>query len=52
MLPHSIAIYPYIICHYANTWTDIIKLKKHPDKEKSEWIISESLHNFSEHFNK
>lgn len=37
---------------YANTWTDIIKLEKHPDKEKSEWIISESLHNFSEHFNK
>jgi hypothetical protein len=37
---------------YANTWTDIIRLDKHPDKEKSEWIISESLHNFSEHFNK
>jgi putrescine aminotransferase len=37
---------------YANTWIDIIKNSKHPDKEQSEWIISESLHNFSEHFNK
>jgi hypothetical protein len=37
---------------YANTWTDIIRLDKHPDKKKSEWIISESLHNFAEHFNK
>lgn len=37
---------------YAKTWIDIIKNKNHPDKELSEWIISESLENFSEHFNK
>ncbi|MFZ2255388.1 MAG: hypothetical protein WAW59_04710 [Patescibacteria group bacterium] len=37
---------------YANTWIDIIKNPKHPNKQKSEWIISESLHNFAEHFNK
>lgn len=37
---------------YAKTWIDIIKNKKRPDKELSEWIITESLENFSEHFNK
>jgi hypothetical protein len=38
--------------NYANTWIDIIKNPEHPNQEKSEWIISESLHNFAEHFNK
>jgi putrescine aminotransferase len=37
---------------YSSTWIDIIKLQKHPDKEKSEWMISESLYNFAEYFNK
>lgn len=37
---------------YSSTWIDIIKLKKHPDTKKAEWMISESLHNFAEHFNK
>jgi hypothetical protein len=37
---------------YANTWIDIIKQKKKPDQKQGEWIIKESLHNFSEHFNK
>lgn len=37
---------------YAETWIDIIKSKKRPDTKKSEWIITESLHNFAEHFNK
>ena len=37
---------------YSATWIDIIKLKKHPDKKKAEWMINESLHNFAEHFNK
>jgi hypothetical protein len=37
---------------YANTWIEIIKLDANPDKKKSEWIISESLHNFAEYFNK
>lgn len=37
---------------YAKTWIDIIKHKNRPDKELSEWIISESLENFSQHFNK
>lgn len=37
---------------YAKTWIDIIKYKKRPDRELSEWIITESLENFAEHFNK
>ncbi len=37
---------------YAKTWIDIIKHKKRPDRELSEWIITESLENFAEHFNK
>ena len=37
---------------YAKKWTGIIKHKKRPDTELAEWIISESLENFSEHFNK
>lgn len=37
---------------YSTTWIDIIKQKKRPNKKQWEWIISESLHNFSEHFNK
>ncbi len=37
---------------YSTTWIDIIKQKKKPNKKQGEWIISESLHNFSEHFNK
>ena len=37
---------------YAKTCIDIIKHKKRPDRELSEWIITESLENFAEHFNK
>ena len=37
---------------YIKTWIDIIKQKKHPNETQGEWIVSESLHNFSEHFNK
>ncbi len=37
---------------YAQKWIDIIKQKKKPDTKQAEWIISESLENFSEHFNK
>lgn len=37
---------------YSNKWIDIIKNKEHPNEEDSQWIISESLHNFAEHFNK
>ena len=37
---------------YGEKWIDIIKEKKKPDEKQSEWIISESLKNFAEHFNK
>lgn len=37
---------------YAQTWTKIIKQNKRPNKKQGEWIISESLTNFAEHFNK
>ncbi len=37
---------------YANTWINIIKQKRRPNKKQGEWIISESLTNFAEHFNK
>ena len=37
---------------YAKKWTDIIKNQQRPDTELAEWIISESLENFAEHFNK
>lgn len=38
---------------YSSTWLDIIKTPDaHPDQKKAEWIISESIYNFSEHFNK
>ena len=37
---------------YSQKWIDIIEQKKKPDTKQAEWIISESLTNFSEHFNK
>ena len=37
---------------YSTAWINIIKQKNQPDKKQAEWIISESLHNFAEHFNK
>lgn len=37
---------------YANTWMDIIHRSELPDRENAQWIINESIHNFSEHFNR
>ncbi len=37
---------------YANTWMDIIHRSELPDRENAQWIIDESIHNFSEHFNR
>ena len=37
---------------YSQKWIDIIEQKTKPDTKQAEWIISESLTNFSEHFNK
>ena len=37
---------------YSNKWLDVIKQSNFPDEEQAKWIISESMHNFAEHFNK
>lgn len=37
---------------YAQKWLDIIKNPERPPEEMGKWIISESMHNFAEHFNK
>jgi putrescine aminotransferase len=37
---------------YSNKWLDIIKQSNFPDEEQAKWIISESMHNFAEHFNR
>jgi putrescine aminotransferase len=36
---------------YAERWLDIIKEKQTPTIEEADWIASESLSNFREHFN-
>ena len=36
---------------YAERWLDIIKEKQTPTIEEADWIASESLANFREHFN-
>lgn len=37
---------------YAKTWIDIIRQKRRPNKKQWEWIVTESLQNFAEHFNR
>ena len=37
---------------YANTWMDIIHRSELPSRENAQWIIDESIHNFSQHFNR
>lgn len=36
---------------YAQLWLGYIKDTKHPDKKLSNWMQSETLHNFQEYFN-
>lgn len=36
---------------YAERWLNIIKEKQTPTTEEADWIASESLSNFREHFN-
>lgn len=36
---------------YSNTWLDIIKQSDVPERKLGEWIISESIDNFRNHFN-
>lgn len=37
---------------YSNKWLEIIKQPHRPDEEQAKWIISESMQNFAEHFNR
>ncbi|MCS6994818.1 MAG: aminotransferase class III-fold pyridoxal phosphate-dependent enzyme [Anaerolineales bacterium] len=37
---------------YAQKWLEIIKNPERPPEELGKWIISESMRNFAEHFNK
>ncbi len=39
------------IIDYAERWLDIIKEKQTPTTAEADWIASESLANFREHFN-
>lgn len=40
-----------ITIDYAERWLDIIKEKQTPTIVEADWIASESLSNFREHFN-
>jgi putrescine aminotransferase len=39
------------VLEYTHKWLEIIKQKQTPTIEEADWIASESLHNFREHFN-
>ena len=39
------------VLEYAHKWLEIIKEKKTPTQKEADWIASESLENFREHFN-